>query len=75
MFHLFQAAMMQGALSKERREMKMQQKEEDPDFKPDKIGSNWNDPMPDSKSKILLLPLFQWNLCFAVTIHDVTIMW
>lgn len=45
---LAQAAMMQSALSKERREVKMLQREQEMDSVPKNITKNWIDPLPDS---------------------------
>lgn len=47
---LAQAAMMQSALSKERREHKMLQREQEMDSVPKNVTKNWIDPLPDSKS-------------------------
>ena len=44
---LSQAAMMQNALQKERREMKQIQREADADAIPVGINKNWIDPMPE----------------------------
>jgi len=41
--------MMQTALSKERREVKMLQREQEIDSMPKNITKNWIDPLPDSK--------------------------
>lgn len=46
---LAQAAMMQSALSKERREQKMLQREQEMDSVPQNVNKNWIDPLPDSK--------------------------
>lgn len=46
---LAQAAMMQSALSKERREHKMLQREQEMDSVPKNVTKNWIDPLPDSK--------------------------
>lgn len=47
---LAQAAMMQSALSKERREQKMLQREQDMDAVPTGLSKNWIDPLPDEDS-------------------------
>lgn len=47
---LAQAAMMQSALSKERREQKMLQREQEMDSIPQTINKNWTDPLPDGTS-------------------------
>ncbi|XP_065370268.1 ATP-dependent RNA helicase DHX8 [Calliphora vicina] len=47
---LAQAAMMQSALSKERRELKMLQREQDMDAVPTGLSKNWIDPLPDEDS-------------------------
>lgn len=44
---LAQAAMMQSALAKERREVKMAQRESEMDSQPSNLGQNWNDPLPE----------------------------
>ena len=46
---LAQAAMMQSALAKERREVKMLQREQEMDSKPANQGKNWSDPLPDGE--------------------------
>jgi len=43
---LAQAAMMQSALAKERREQKMIQREQEIDAQPQTLGKNWVDPLP-----------------------------
>lgn len=48
---LAQAAMMQSALAKERREQKMLQREQEMDSKPTNSGKNWSDPLPDEEDK------------------------
>lgn len=48
---LAQAAMMQSALAKERREQKMLQREQEMDSKPANQGRNWSDPLPDEQDK------------------------
>ncbi|KAL0266728.1 UNVERIFIED_CONTAM: hypothetical protein PYX00_009196 [Menopon gallinae] len=50
---LAQAAMMQSALSKERREQKMLQREQEMDSMPQGLGKNWIDPLPDTDGKNL----------------------
>lgn len=47
---LAQAAMMQSALAKERREQKMLQREQEVDSQPSGRNKNWIDPLPDGKS-------------------------
>ncbi|CAG2163163.1 unnamed protein product [Oppiella nova] len=44
---LAQSAMMQSALSKERRELKQQQREAEMEGVPSNLNKNWIDPMPD----------------------------
>jgi ATP-dependent RNA helicase DHX8/PRP22 len=44
---LAQAAMMQSALAKERREQKMLQREQEQDSKPANQTKNWSDPLPE----------------------------
>jgi hypothetical protein len=44
---LAQAAMMQSALSKERREVKMLQREQEMDSVPTGLNKNWTDPLPE----------------------------
>ncbi|XP_055533489.1 ATP-dependent RNA helicase DHX8 [Wyeomyia smithii] len=44
---LAQAAMMQSALAKERREQKMLQREQEMDTAPTNLSKNWIDPMPE----------------------------
>lgn len=46
---LAQAAMMQSALAKERREQKMLQREQEMDSQPQGLNKNWIDPLPDGK--------------------------
>ena len=48
---LAQAAMMQGALAKERREQKMLQREQEVDSAPAGFNKNWIDPLPDAESQ------------------------
>lgn len=48
---LAQAAMMQSALAKERREQKMLQREQEMDSKPANQGKNWSDPLPSDEDK------------------------
>ncbi|KAK2175147.1 hypothetical protein NP493_748g02040 [Ridgeia piscesae] len=50
---LSQAAMMQNALQKERREMKQIQREAEADAIPVGINKNWIDPMPEADSRQL----------------------
>ncbi|KAI4479840.1 hypothetical protein M0802_014330 [Mischocyttarus mexicanus] len=51
---LAQAAMMQSALAKERREQKMIQREQEMDSVPTGINKNWIDPLPDAESRTLV---------------------
>lgn len=44
---LAQAAMMQSALAKERREQKMLQREQEMDSVPTGLNKNWIDPLPE----------------------------
>ena len=44
---LAQAAMMQSALSKERREVKMAQRDAELEAQPAGLAQNWNDPVPE----------------------------
>lgn len=46
---LAQAAMMQSALAKERREQKMLQREAEIDSQPSGKNKNWIDPLPEGK--------------------------
>lgn len=46
---LAQAAMMQSALAKERREQKMLNREQEMDGLPTGLNKNWIDPLPESK--------------------------
>ncbi|CAG9861883.1 unnamed protein product [Phyllotreta striolata] len=48
---LAQAAMMQSALAKERREQKMLQREQEVDSQPSGKNKNWIDPLPEDESK------------------------
>ncbi|KAJ8927443.1 hypothetical protein NQ314_020113 [Rhamnusium bicolor] len=48
---LAQAAMMQSALAKERREQKMLQREQEVDSQPSGKNKNWIDPLPEEESK------------------------
>lgn len=50
---LAQAAMMQSALSKERREQKMLQREQEMDSIPTGLNKNWIDPVPEEDSRTL----------------------
>ncbi|XP_012269428.2 ATP-dependent RNA helicase DHX8 [Athalia rosae] len=50
---LAQAAMMQSALAKERREQKMLQREQEMDSIPAGLNKNWIDPLPDAESRTL----------------------
>ncbi|RZC42069.1 HA2, OB NTP bind, S1, and/or AAA 16 domain containing protein [Asbolus verrucosus] len=49
---LAQAAMMQSALAKERREQKMLQREQEIDSQPSGKNKNWIDPLPEDESKM-----------------------
>ncbi|XP_044265343.1 ATP-dependent RNA helicase DHX8 [Tribolium madens] len=48
---LAQAAMMQSALAKERREQKMLQREQEMDSQPSGKNKNWIDPLPEDENK------------------------
>ena len=48
---LAQAAMMQSALAKERRECKIAQRDAETDAQPANFGQNWNDPLPEVPSQ------------------------
>ncbi|KAL3268520.1 hypothetical protein HHI36_007629 [Cryptolaemus montrouzieri] len=48
---LAQAAMMQSALAKERREQKMLQREQEIDSQPSAKGKNWIDPLPEDDTQ------------------------
>jgi ATP-dependent RNA helicase DHX8/PRP22 len=48
---LAQAAMMQSALQKERREQKMLQREQETDAKPSNFGQDWMDPVPVNEDR------------------------
>lgn len=50
---LAQAAMMQSALAKERREQKMLQREQEMDSVPTGLNKNWIDPLPESDGRTL----------------------
>ncbi|KAK0174577.1 hypothetical protein PV327_010335 [Microctonus hyperodae] len=50
---LAQAAMMQSALAKERREQKMLQREQETDSIPTGLNKNWIDPLPGADSRAL----------------------
>lgn len=50
---LAQAAMMQSALAKERRELKMLQREQEMDTIPNNLNKNWIDPLPEEDSRAL----------------------
>lgn len=50
---LAQAAMMQSALAKERREQKMLQREQEMDSVPTGLNKNWIDPLPEADSRTL----------------------
>lgn len=50
---LAQAAMMQSALAKERREIKMLQREQEMDSIPNNLNKNWIDPLPEEDSRTL----------------------
>ncbi|XP_026480599.1 ATP-dependent RNA helicase DHX8-like isoform X1 [Ctenocephalides felis] len=50
---LAQAAMMQSALAKERREQKMLQREQELDAVPTNLNKNWVDPLPEDDNRSL----------------------
>ncbi|XP_060529448.1 ATP-dependent RNA helicase DHX8 [Cylas formicarius] len=50
---LAQAAMMQSALAKERREQKMLQREAEVDSQPSGKNKTWIDPLPEDESKVM----------------------
>lgn len=50
---LAQAAMMQSALAKERRELKMLQREQEMDSIPTGLNKNWIDPLPEADGRTL----------------------
>ncbi|KAK3913291.1 ATP-dependent RNA helicase DHX8 [Frankliniella fusca] len=50
---LAQAAMMQSALAKERREVKMLQREQEMDAVPAGLNKNWIDPLPEADGRAL----------------------
>ncbi|XP_067003778.2 ATP-dependent RNA helicase DHX8 [Anabrus simplex] len=50
---LAQAAMMQSALAKERREVKMLQREQEMDSIPTGLNKNWIDPLPEADGRTL----------------------
>uniref|UniRef100_A0A1Q3F680 RNA helicase n=1 Tax=Culex tarsalis TaxID=7177 RepID=A0A1Q3F680_CULTA len=50
---LAQAAMMQSALAKERREVKMLQREQEMDSVPTNMNKNWIDPLPEEDTRAL----------------------
>ncbi|XP_077299684.1 ATP-dependent RNA helicase pea [Arctopsyche grandis] len=50
---LAQAAMMQSALAKERREVKMLQREQEMEALPTGLNKNWIDPLPDADGRTL----------------------
>jgi ATP-dependent RNA helicase DHX8/PRP22 len=49
---LAQAAMMQSALQKERREQKMLQREQEMDAKPSNFGKDWMDPLKEEEERV-----------------------
>lgn len=53
--------MMQSALSKERREQKMLQREQEMDSVPKNVTKNWIDPLPDSKTSYMFQFLFPFS--------------
>lgn len=67
---LAQAAMMQSALAKERREHKMLQREQEMDTVPTSLNKNWIDPLPDGKSKSKICPLNHIKNTFLVFPDD-----
>lgn len=62
---LSQAAMMQSALAKERRELKQAQREAEMDSIPMGLNTHWVDPLPDGMSEHRKTVLF---LCYNVLI-------
>lgn len=58
---LAQAAMMQSALAKERREQKMLQREQEQESLPTGLNKNWIDPLPDGKLTILIKYRFDFT--------------
>ena len=58
---LSQAAMMQNALQKERRELKQAQREAEMNAVPSGVNKDWIDPMPEGQR---LLRDFTFLLCF-----------
>ena len=61
---LAQAAMMQGALSKERREQKMQARDSEAAEQPQGPRRNWNDPVPDSRHLSVFFLFFFFFVSF-----------
>lgn len=59
---LSQAAMMQSALSKERRELKQAARAAEMDCIPTGLHKHWIDPMPDCKSVHCTVFMTQWTL-------------
>lgn len=55
---LAQAAMMQSALAKERREQKMLQREQEMESLPAGLNKNWIDPLPEGKNLIFFNMIF-----------------
>lgn len=62
---LAQAAMMQSALAKERREQKMLQREQEIDSMPSGKNKNWIDPLPDGE-----FSMFYFNQMFKKVVLD-----
>lgn len=56
---LAQAAMMQSALAKERREQQMLQREQEMDSIPTSLNKNWIDPLPEGKRNDFFLALLE----------------
>lgn len=63
---LAQAAMMQSALAKERREVKMYQREQEMDSVPSNLNKNWIDPLPDGKAKLTFTPISNVLTCILL---------
>lgn len=61
---LAQAAMMQSALAKERREQKMLQREQEVDSQPSGRNKNWMDPLPEGTTIKSFFVCF-YNLFFG----------
>jgi ATP-dependent RNA helicase DHX8/PRP22 len=63
---LAQAAMMQSALAKERREVKMIQREQEMDSQATGSNKNWTDPLPEGKSTEISLKELDMKFCLIV---------